>query len=278
MTERRPTMGRATYIHGTEAAEQERLVALNRLTNPAFIRFLDVRPGSRVLDVGSGLGILAGAVARAAPGVRVTGIELSAAQVGRAERPASVAYVRGDAHALAFMTASFDLVYARYLLEHAGDPAAVLAEMFRVLRPGGRVAVMENDVSLVRFDPPCSAFEDVWAAFTELQHRLGGDGLVGRRLFRLLTAAGFDDVRLSVQPEVHWFGSPDWVTWIVNIIGNVESARRALVDSGLASRAAIDGAVGELSALAHRPDGSATFVWNRATGTRKALGTVFGKA
>ena len=48
-----------TYIHGTEPSEQDRLAALNRMTNAAFIRFLDVPSAARVLEVGSGLGLLA---------------------------------------------------------------------------------------------------------------------------------------------------------------------------------------------------------------------------
>ncbi len=100
--------------------------------------------------------------------------------------------------------------------------------MRRVLRPGGRVAVMENDVTLVRFDPPCPVFESIWTAFASVQQRLGGDALIGRRLYRLLHQAGFRDIELSVQPEVHWHGSPGWIPWVTNIIGNVESARAAL--------------------------------------------------
>jgi hypothetical protein len=53
---------------------------------------------------------------------------------------------------------------------------------------------------------------------------------------------------------------------VVNIIGNVESARSALVEHGLSSPGAIDAAVGELYELSRRPDGSATFAWNRAIG------------
>ena len=258
-------MAKATYIHGTDPSEQRRLVELNRLTNGEFIRFLGVRPGEHVLDVGSGLGILASEVARAASGVRVVGVELADAQVSRAERSPAVAYIRGDAHALALADRSFDVVYARYLLEHAGDPSAVVSGMLRVLRPGGRVALMENDVTLCRFDPPTPVFDEVWAAFVRLQDMLGGDALIGRRLFRLLTAAGFRDVRLSLQPELHWFGSPGWRAWVVNIIGNVESAREALVARQLATASDIDRAVDDLHALSCRPDGSATFAWNRAT-------------
>jgi len=259
---------RATYIHGTEAAEQQRLRELNRLTNDAFVDFLDVRPASRVLEVGSGLGLLAYRVARAADGVRVVGVELSPAQIVQAVRSDRVTYVEADAHALPLGDGAFDLAYTRYVLEHVRRPTAVLLEMYRVLRPGGRVAVLENDISLARLDPPCPAFDEVWAAFGRLQHELGGDGFIGRRLFGLVTAAGFRHVELSVQPELHWHGSPGWKAWVENIIGNVASARVALAARGLSRDAAIDRAIAELRALIDRPEASATFVWNRARGVR----------
>jgi hypothetical protein len=127
---------------------------------------------------------------------------------------------------------------------------------------------MENDTSLIRFDPPCLRFDEVWAAFSELQRQLGGDSFIGRRLFGLLTRTGFRRVDLSVQPEVHWHGSPGWVAWIENIVGNIASARAALVERGVSSEAAIEDAVAELRALVGRRDASATFVWNRAEGRR----------
>src|SRR4249920_535333 len=107
-----------TYIHGTEPSEQDRLAALNRLTNAAFIRFLDVPSGARVLEVGSGLGLLAVAVASAADDVQVVGVELSRDQIAAAAPSPRVTYQQGDAHALDFPDGSFDLAYARYLLEH----------------------------------------------------------------------------------------------------------------------------------------------------------------
>jgi SAM-dependent methyltransferase len=262
-------MPRATYIHGTGASEQQRLVELNRLTNDAFVRFLDVQPAMSVLEVGSGLGILAERVAAIAQ--RVVGLEISWAQISMADDSSGVVFVQGDAQAIPFENATFDLVYSRYLLEHVSDPPAVLAEIHRVLRPGGCVAVLENDVSLIRFDPPCPLFDQVWAAFVDLQRRLGGDALIGRRLFRLFHAAGFRDVELSVQPEVHWFGSPSWRGWVMNIIGNVESARTALIERDLSSRTAVDAAIDELGRLVDRPEGSALFVWNRARGVRGPL-------
>ena len=257
-----------SYIHGTEPGEQQRLAALNRMTNEAFVRFLEVAAGARVLEVGSGLGILAAEVASAANGVRVVGVEKSPEQIAAAVRVPCVTYVRGDARHLNFPDGSFDLVYARYLLEHVADPEQVLREMRRVTRPGGRVAACENDISLLRIDPPCPAFEEAWAAFLRFQESLGGDGRIGRRLFRLFRNAGFSEIELSVQPEVHWFGSPGFSRWIQNVIGNIESARDGMVTAGFSDAADLDRAFTELSDVMRRHDASSHFAWNRAVAIR----------
>jgi ubiquinone/menaquinone biosynthesis C-methylase UbiE len=259
---------KATYIHGTDPSEQRRLVELNRLTNGPFLDFLAIESNSRIIEVGSGLGILAGEVADAQPGVWVVGVELSGAQLERVRRRPGASFVRGDAHALPVADGTFDLAYARYLLEHVARPAAVLEEVRRVLRPGGRVAVMENDVTLVRFDPPCAVFEAVWSSFAAVQQKLGGDALIGRRLYRLLHNAGFSRIELSVQPEVHWHGSPGWSAWVTNIIGNVESARGVLIESGRCTETAVDTAIDELRSLIERRDGSSLWIWSRARGIR----------
>jgi ubiquinone/menaquinone biosynthesis C-methylase UbiE len=259
---------RETYIHGTDPSEQERLAALNRMTNQAFVEFLRIAPRMRVLEVGSGLGFLAVAVATAADGVQVIGVEQSSAQIAAAAQAPFVTYAQGDAHQLEFPDGSFDLVYARYVLEHVSAPERVLSEMRRVTRPGGRVAACENDISLLRLDPPCPAFEAVWLAFQRHQKELGGDSLIGRRLYRLFRQAGFERIELSVQPEVHWHGSAGFGGWIQNLIGNVESARRGLVESGLCVQIQLDNAIAELTDLCQQEDASAHFMWNRAVAVR----------
>lgn len=258
----------ATYIHGTEPSEQERLAALNRLTNQTFVSFLKLQPGLQILEVGSGLGLLAAAVADAAADVWVVGSEKSPEQIAAAVRHPRVRYVQGDAHHLQFENERFDLAYARYVLEHVADPETVLREMRRVTRPGGRVAVCENDISLLRLDPECPIFATVWQAFQQHQRKLGGDSHIGRRLYRLFRKAGFTAIELSVHPEVHWHGSPGFLAWIRNLVGNVESAREGLIKSGFCSEEQIDAAVSELTALLENDKASSQFVWNRAVAVR----------
>lgn len=259
---------RAAYIHGTSASEQARLAALNRLTNEQFVGFLDPSFARRILEVGSGLGILAARVAESAPDATVVGLERSDEQLARAQFSWHVRFVRGDAHRLPFAAASFDLAYCRYVLEHVGDPMKVLHEMYRLLRDDGRIAAMENDISAMRYDPPSRAFDEVWGAFAELQRRIGGDGLIGSKLFRMLRHTGFRDIELSIQPEVHWAGSPGFEAWIENQIGNLRGAYDGLIESGLAPQARIDEAIADLAALRRRADTSAIFYWNRAMGRK----------
>jgi ubiquinone/menaquinone biosynthesis C-methylase UbiE len=260
--------GPETYIHGTEPDEQQRLAALNRLTNRAFIEFLDVRPGMHILEVGSGLGLLAAEVASSAAGVQVFGVERSPAQIASAVNALNVRYVQGDAHSLKFEDERFDLVYARFLLEHVTEPVVVLREMRRVARQRGRVAACENDITLLRLDPPCPAFERIWQSFQQHQQTLGGDSHIGRRLYRLFRQAGLSHVELSVQPEVHWHGSIGFAGWVQNVIGNIEGARRGLVDSGQCEQAQVDEAVAELASFAQNSDASSHFMWNRAVAVR----------
>ncbi len=261
-------MSEQTYIHGTDPAEQARLTLLNRLTNGLFVEFLQVRPGMQVLEVGSGLGLLAAEVALAADGVEVVGLERASEQIAAAAKSSRVRYVQGDAHELPFADGSFDLVYCRYLLEHVADPAHVLAEIRRVVRPGCRVAVMENDISLVKPHPPCPAFDEVWSALAAHQKQLGGDAYVGRRLFSLFRSAGFSQVELSLQPEVHWQGSPGFAGWIENLLGILQGAEQGLAAAGLCTQQQLSRAEAELSALIQCEDGSVNFAWNRAAAVR----------
>jgi len=259
-----------SYIHGTAPDEQDRLAALNRMTNGPFLDFLALEGHEQVLEIGSGLGILAAQVAARVPHGSVIGLERSPDQLARAPRDVrNLSSIHADAHALPFPDATFDVVYCRYLLEHVADPVQVLREARRVLRFGGRMLAQENDISLVRHDPPTPAFYKVWTSFAQLQARLGGDALIGRKLFRLFREAGFEgDLSLSPQPEVYWQGHPAFQPWLQNLAGNIRSGQTRLVDLALASPSDIAAAIAELNSVASHPHGSTWFYWNRAAATK----------
>jgi ubiquinone/menaquinone biosynthesis C-methylase UbiE len=104
-------------------------------------------PEDTVLDVACGPGLVACAFARVAR--HVTGIDLTPAMLDRARTIAAengvtnVSFRVGDVAHLPFPDASFSIVVSRFAFHHFVDPAAVLAEMKRVCRPGGHVAVAD---------------------------------------------------------------------------------------------------------------------------------------
>jgi len=124
-------------------------------------RMLDLCPvgdGSRVLDVGCGLGHetsrLAGLVGK---GGRVDGIDSSESLIDEARRRAQetgvpVDYRTGDAHNLPFENSSFDLCRAERVLLYLEDPAKAVEELSRVTRPGGRVVVFDFDYGALFID------------------------------------------------------------------------------------------------------------------------------
>jgi SAM-dependent methyltransferase len=265
-------MSETAYVHGTDPAEQDRLSRLNRMTNAAFEQFLGLNGGERVMEIGSGLGILAEEVAGGLPRGFFAGVEYSPEQLAAMRRrrrelrgPAPNAFFcRGDARALPFLTSSFDLVYMRYVLEHVGNPEQVLREAHRVLRDGGRLRVQENNILAVDVDPDCPVFMRVWRQLAVLQQRMGGDALIGKRLFGLLRRAEFRNIELSVQPEVHYQGSEYFHPWIENLIEIIEGIRERLLAERLATSNEVNDAIKELRAVENDADGAAFFYWNRA--------------
>jgi SAM-dependent methyltransferase len=155
--------------------------------------------GDQVLDVGCGTGADVRALANLAPGVSVVGLDANAARIAEAQaatlglaRP--IEFRVGDAHRLPFEDDAFDACRADKVLHHVADPAKVLAEMARVTRPGGRVAVSDADYeTLVVAAPGRALTRRILNHFADgLPHGWIGRGLPG--LFR--------DVGLQA-PAVH---------------------------------------------------------------------------
>lgn len=109
-----------------------------------LVRFAGVTPGETVLDVGTGTGVVALTAARA--GAKVTGIDLTPELLQQAEENARIAacnglvWTEGDAEKLPYAQASFDVVLSQFGHMFAPRPEIAIAEMRRVLNPGGRIA------------------------------------------------------------------------------------------------------------------------------------------
>lgn len=158
---------------------------------------LTLRRGEHILDIGTGPGLLAAELAVAAgPDGLVCGIDLSASMLAlaatrAATRPpgsAPITLGHADAAQLPYAAASFDAAVSTQVLEYIADVPGVLAEIWRVLRPGGRVLLVDTDWdSLVWRSSDDQRMERVLAAWQ--QHLV--DPHLPRRLHSLLARAGF---------------------------------------------------------------------------------------
>jgi demethylmenaquinone methyltransferase/2-methoxy-6-polyprenyl-1,4-benzoquinol methylase len=114
-----------------------------------LVRAIDPHPGEHVVDVATGTGMVAFALA--ARGCRVTGLDQSEAMLGaaraRLERSpdlsARVEFVTGEAERLPFADDAFDALTFTYLLRYVDDRPATMRELARVVRPGGRIGMVE---------------------------------------------------------------------------------------------------------------------------------------
>jgi demethylmenaquinone methyltransferase/2-methoxy-6-polyprenyl-1,4-benzoquinol methylase len=114
-----------------------------------------LREGMDVLDLATGTGIVAKAAAALAGPGRVTGIDPSQGMLEQARQVAPGRYVRGFAERLPFKDASFDFLSMGYALRHMADLQTTFGEALRVLRPGGRLLVLE--ISRPRSRPALAA-------------------------------------------------------------------------------------------------------------------------
>ena len=160
------------YIHGTEPEEQKRLTLLNTiLLNEKSLSELHLNGGEKILDVGSGLGQLSRAMARAA-NMKIIGIERSEEQIGEALHQARkdgeenlVEFRQGDATNLPLHNDewnSFDVVHTRFLLEHVPEPLTVVKQMVKAVKKGGRIVLSDDDHDVLRLYPEPAGFSNLW--------------------------------------------------------------------------------------------------------------------
>jgi ubiquinone/menaquinone biosynthesis C-methylase UbiE len=236
------------YIHGTAGDEQARLSRLNELLNQQSLSRLGLAPGLRVLDVGSGLGQFARAMARVVGrGGCVVGVERSAVQTATARQLAVAAGEAdlvdaraGDAHRLPLRDdewGSFDVAHARFLLEHVAEPQAVVDAMVRAVRPGGRVVLEDDDHELLRLFPALPDLDRVWNAYATSYAVVGHDPWVGRKLPSLLARAGATPTRCDWPFFGACHGSENFETIVANCRSILTGARETIRAAGVLSAA-----------------------------------------
>lgn len=212
-------------------------------------------PGMRCLDAGCGTGAaLVPLQEIVRPDGVVVGVDvddqaLAAADAATWALP-HVALCRADVRRLPFGDAAFDAAYASLLFLWAGHPGEVVAELRRVVRAGGRLAIVDVDLSTMRFEPPLASWPQFVVALAAFQEDRGLDGEIGRKLYRLLAQAGFRDARVRATLAVARAGTPQWSAAWQLVSG---ALARALVDGGYLDAAELEDLTRDADSLMSKP-------------------------
>ncbi len=268
------------YIHGASPAEQERLSLLNDLLNRACLKEMNLETEAHILDVGSGLGQFTRLMARSMPTSPVVlGIERSTEQLASAHQYAQeaqesqiVQFRQGDATNLPLEKeewGSFDLVHARFVLEHVPDPSAVVSQMAAACRIGGRLVLADDDHDIFRLHPVCPGFNELWEAYIRSYDRLGNDPYVGRRLVQLLHDAGMQNIRNTFIFFGDCAGNDTFETFADNLIGVIVGAKEVIIKHQLLDKDYFESAITALHQWKKRPDAALWYAMNWAEGTKR---------
>lgn len=187
------------YLHGYAREEQERLVQqAEHWRDELILPGTELAPGTRLLEVGSGVGAVLGILGQAFPGIALTGVDVEERQIEAARAHLTRLGLEGDlrqsdALALPFADSSFDHVWMMWFLEHVSDPLGVLRKARRVLVPGGRITAIEVDYGTAWASPSGDAFRELFAAVVRTMDATGRSDAASR-LPGWLQQAGFRSI------------------------------------------------------------------------------------
>ncbi|PTX90676.1 methyltransferase domain-containing protein [Opitutus sp. ER46] len=268
------------YVHGYAPRERERLED----QADALVELLHADTaypaGSRVLEVGCGVGAQTIQLARRSPGARITSVDVSSESVAAAREKVTaagltnVSFRQADLFALPFPPASFDHVFVCFVLEHLRRPVDALLSLRSQLTPGGTITVIEGDHGSTCFHPDSAAARAAIACQVELQRRAGGDALIGRQVYPLLIAAGYDDVRVTPRQVYVDSSRPALVDGFTcrTFTAMIEGVRESAVNAGLAKPAEFDAGIHDLKRTAGA-DGVFCYTFFKGTGRKPAAGS-----
>ncbi len=268
-------MSDGEYVHGYSETEASRLGDQAATLSELLHHDTRYSAGSRVLEAGCGVGSQTQFLVANSPEARFTSIDISSASLDQARAMirqkgfTNVEFQIGNVFDLQFPEAAFDHVFVCFLLEHLSDPITALQSLRRVLRPGGTLTVIEGDHGSFYCYPETAEARRTVECLIECQAVIGGDACIGRRVYPLLTQAGFRDVRVSPRMVYADSSRPEWVEGFSKktFIAMVEGVREQAIEAGLIDAAAWEKGIRDLY-RATEHDGTFCYCFFKGVGIR----------
>ncbi len=250
------------YVHGYSKTESDRLVDQANTLADLLHKDMQYPDGSRVLEVGCGVGAQTLMLAKNNPESQITSIDISRKSINQAktllksEEIYNVQFQVADLFNLPFKEESFDDIFVCFVLEHLKDPITALESLRRIIRKNGSITVIEGDHGSCYFHPESSEAVQTWECLIECQKRLNCNPMIGREIYPLLKNSGFKNIQVS--PKIVYVDSskPDLVEGFnkKTIIAMVEGVKDQAIASGMIDIDSWDKGIKDLY-LTTEPDG-----------------------
>ncbi len=263
------------YVHGYTERESVRL-ADQASTLTQILHWDTIYPaGSLVLEPGCGVGAQTVILAKNSPGAKFISVDKSEESLCIArtrfssEKLANVEARHCDIFDLPYPPDSFDHVFVCFLLEHLSNPGDALACLRRVLKPGGTITVIEGDHGSTFFSPESTCARHAIQCLIEIQSDMGGNSLIGRQLYPLVSRAKFRDVRVSPRLVYVDASRPELVEGFTRntFIAMVEGVRTEALRRGLSDEYRWNKGIEELNRTTEA-DGTFIYVFFKCIGTK----------
>jgi len=265
------------YVHGYNDRESLRLNAQADSLSELLHRDSLFPAGSLILEAGCGVGAQTKIIAAANPSSRFLSIDISNDSLRRARECidaagiSNVDFRQGDIFDLPFPEGYFDHVFICFVLEHLTNPVSALEALYKVVRKGGTVTVIEGDHGSAYYHPESSRARKVIDTQIRLQASNGGNALIGRQLYPLLVSAGFTGCTVSPRMVYVDASLPHFVEGFTRntFTAMMEGIREKAISSGMIDEAEFDKGIRDLYRTAE-PDGVFCYTFFRGTGCRPA--------
>lgn len=195
------------YIHGFEKKEQDRLIDQADFLEPYVYQGVDLEFTKSLLEVGCGVGAQTKILCRRFPKLQIDGIDLSEAQLRTATKflakelkSGQVQLSQQDAQKMKLKKSDYDAAFICWFLEHVPDPLLVLKNVYKNIKPGGKVYISEVFNHSLFMEPYSPAYLKYWFEFNDLQWEMKGHPHVGAQLGNLLKTSGFKNINVEIRP------------------------------------------------------------------------------
>lgn len=264
------------YVHGYSDPEQQRLKDQSQTLSSLLHYDTHYPPGSLVLEAGCGVGAQTVYLLENSPDARFVSLDIASESIARAKKSTGgshspVSFLQTNLFHLPFEEETFDHIFICFVLEHLTDPDGALQRLKAVLKPGGTITAIEGDHGSCFFTPDSPEARHVWNCLIEAQARLGGDSLIGRRLYPLLYRAGFEQIAVSPRFVYADPSRPEWVDGFTlkTICAMVEGVHEKAIEMGLSDETRWEAGMKALRRAAGTPDGTFCYTFFKGIAGKK---------